>query len=1531
MKEQAPSRENPFFVHYGSIVVGWFADGAVREKSTKDLMAWATPVLPWHEAGVAHELQEERPGFFQDKARMAILQQKVEKIRTALLDESDPVHGKTTPRPRPMTQQLELFQLALMTRNEGLMAENPFYELTHLLFEINLVALREAFVAHQKHSCAPPPPPIKVTRSLATIWGGGAGVLSLWQKILETLTKTGHLGKFLLGLFLYCGSSLTTAMGANDLVQDPSFIKLFGEGLTGPEHQNLRMVSCLLAGLLLSSVILDFKSRLFQGIAVTGRVGGGIVAAFRRYPRWFVIAFFLTGVSISTNFDGIVLLASKSNDLQQQWLVIRERVSAALGNPQAVNPDKPSTLYDVKAGLESKVKTALEKFHAVPQDEMQGIASSGLAKKGPRYWGKHYIINGGYQPGRHDVALESEKKSALAAEIDAMLRTARLDLNVSLDGRIQQIMAEYQKDFSNMEAVVGHEMRSLENMLNFESLTLENSGHVLALEPYHVNEKVESIVHALEKNKGRFVVTARKIEDLSSQYIQLLRAVDRAGTPSNVNYDIQIKIDIPEISAIDKLKEGGIPLAKRRTLSELYAFLLGHYGVVLGMVLLVTILFIAVSMDLSDPILYSVMVARWGRRDQQFLAENIQRFVEWEADHVTRIRSYLVRSEVRSLMPSVPCPKKEIIHLMLHELLEDANPVVKDASTRSWVERLRYWFMELFTTTRVSTVEAYNARQTLVSDYYRRHESYAPNLLGRIFPGLFKPLQGSFYTFDACYATVFDNILKTKEKFDADLESGYAKVRQALEQDGTSGVAGSPRGVSLWSRFKGVSYTLFLRPLDVADANPFPLTRVGWFQALTRDQAASHDRKNVLEQLVPFLLTSLNTRFPEIRKSYLAPLTQSLTRITKPDGLVNAFRIDHLRQELDYLERGYFELLGLAHFHRSLFHENVFIEVVQANKLTEVDNVLKNPERKFDSQPMEQQITHLEERFSQILRLIDNLVAQQDTLIYTLTRIRKDHLSPIDSIMEHLKFREVFEMTLGIDRLVCSLKTIEDFLLDLWDSRKSSADSAAESGFPESRGITAAKKALSQDQYHEIISIISFEKETGEFILLQQVQNLEKKFQETHARLNTTIFVLTLVDKIASKIKTQMQEGLAILSEIHDIEPLFLLGSEFPGDPVQQGKRVFLENYRLFLRSVPLQINTIKDRLDLLLQNPHIAESHNVALCRTLESQCFKLFSFLKNCLEYLQDKRDSVGLSTSLVQLNPGQLGSHGVVDQAPEAVSELDPKEDALPADARPSAIVELVRQDLEATRKLLLGINQLEWKALACPIPPQELIKSFKANQPFLKHLSLSLEETQATLQRVQASIEETAPEDETLAILLPVFQQTRIDLKRIRHIHGLVSASPIVDRRLQPENDKSNPLQGEILKRSEDLLYQSCGTSYHNSRRQTERALVSSTIELTLATGEVITGRTIDISKTGLAMESDAADPAWAKGMQGTFTLGLDPRKSRFTCHMVRASGKRAAMAIAAEDAERFVQLVRERVLGGTAGGLIALDPEFTITL
>ncbi|MBF0322288.1 MAG: PilZ domain-containing protein [Magnetococcales bacterium] len=258
--------------------------------------------------------------------------------------------------------------------------------------------------------------------------------------------------------------------------------------------------------------------------------------------------------------------------------------------------------------------------------------------------------------------------------------------------------------------------------------------------------------------------------------------------------------------------------------------------------------------------------------------------------------------------------------------------------------------------------------------------------------------------------------------------------------------------------------------------------------------------------------------------------------------------------------------------------------------------------------------------------------------------------------------------------------------------------------------------------------------------------------------------------------------------------------------------------------------------------------------------------------------------------------------------------------------------IRRELEETRSVLLAINQLEWKALECPIPPQELMKTFKTHQPFLKHLTLSIEDSQATLGAIQSSIDQGDPEERIQSALLPLYQQTRVYLQRVKHIHTQVSISPVIDRRLQAENNAAGDPPKVDHKRSKDsLLYEFCGTSYHGSRRRAERTQVNSSFELTLASGGTITGQTVDISKSGLAVESDTPDPSWAKEMQGTVTLGIDPDKSEFSCYLVRVAGKRAAMTIANKDEDRFVKLVRDRVLGGAVGGLVTLDSEFTISL
>ncbi|MBF0584694.1 MAG: hypothetical protein HQL80_10755, partial [Magnetococcales bacterium] len=517
------------------------------------------------------------------------------------------------------------FQAAIQTGDETSLVGNPFYELTKLVFQQNLAGAKRLFEASHADLMASPPEPVPLLRSFREIWfdrqapaiqaaqaRGGAGLtappqkvrmMGLAKKLSDQIDTWMGLGKVIVAIILFFGSSFTTGQGINDLLQSQEASELFGGLFDGREAELLRYGLAVLVGLLLSSAILDYKDRIFSSIAEEGGVLRGIRTAILRYPRWMILATILTGFSIRTNYDGIVSLISKKADLAQQSEQIRTRVKRALGSQFFVNAVEPDDLHDVQGLLRNATNDSIEKFNQVPEDEVSGVASSGDPRKGPRYWGKYFIVNGGYEPGVRDVAHSTQSLTAgFSGRIDDMLRESGLDLRTSAADKIKALRKRYDDHLQKTKAQVEEGLDRLHGLMEMRGYSLEEIKRVFALEHYQINDLVLSMANALEENKNEYERVALELNRLTDAYVAVLQQVDKSGAASRREYHIEGKLAIPDLDAIKELKNTQIPKAKHKSFAELKEFLAGEYGVALANSLLLAILFVSVCMDLLDPL-----------------------------------------------------------------------------------------------------------------------------------------------------------------------------------------------------------------------------------------------------------------------------------------------------------------------------------------------------------------------------------------------------------------------------------------------------------------------------------------------------------------------------------------------------------------------------------------------------------------------------------------------------------------------------------------------------------------------------------------------------------------------------------------------------------------------------------------------------------------------------------------------------------------------------------------------------------------
>lgn len=1476
--------ENQLFWHYGRLTERCFSE---------DLLP-GTPVSVFPKGisgiGTGAGGDGHRTGHLEvyaDKEQLAFVQKSVDRLREGLATEAASPGGRPSPS---VTVQFQEFRNALATGREAMLGENPFYELTGLVFRLNQVALKNAFIAYQESADDHLPGAIKVSRTLRHLWGREGSMISQKEKIQETMGKVLSIGKIVVGLFLFVTSSLTTAKAISDVVQDEGFVQSFGGAFNGSQHETQRLLLSLFIGFAFSSVILDFKGRIFQCIAEAGHVFAGVWQAFQRFPRWMILSLFLTAFSIYTNYEGIVLIFSKTQDLSYQWGKIEKTMLTAMGDLKDADFKQPDSLADLSAVMEKTVADAIAKFEQVPIDEGAGTASSGQAVKGPRYWAKYFIVEGGYQPGVHDV-VTSYKLTSSASGIDKLLIDSKIDLKTPIKEKLKAIAAGYVADLVRTEKEVSKDMNVLHHRMIMDDYSLSELQSVFQLEAYHVNESVAVVVKKLEANKNAFAAAAQELRKLVLDHVSLLVKMDQYGIPTQSNYKIDIQMSVPKVDAIDQLKEGSIPEAKRRTLDELRAFLFEIYGSFFGMMILGFVLFIAVFMDLSDPILYSAMVARWGRRDRHFLEDNQQRFLSWEEAYVGRLRSFFVRPEIRPVMHSLSCPGNMAFTHIFDYYLEEISPHAKDPQHRTSMEGFRFWFVELFSNTRMVGVIGYNNRHQAIRRFIRQKETHAPRLINSIFPGLLATFTPGSSHFDTLRKQIVDNQNRLEKRFWDELEGVKKKVeRQNLES--ARGVLAASEGASgeaMPSQSRGVVHWLKLLLVGSFGKDPenCPLTRLSWLKRTVALRLKTESSQLHLVSFSPILKEWLVvSKFPHLTETTIQPLERLLQSIPNRRMIEDALDIGGILGQLDVIHRTLTEILGLSMFHGDVLDTGILHSILSSTGLPEIPAVFLT--KKSDISVLEKRIEGIRNQLDSIHKVLVALVENQDAVVEVLTRIRTHHLSPMNAILERMENRTFFEKSLQLDVLFSDLTNMERFMMRLWDA-------ASDEG--SDRDGMVGKDVSSNPMLRYLIC----DRGESQLTLVEKMGQLETHAEQMHKKLNATVFVLTFVDKLAVKVRGQLEQILDMQNSVADIDRrnrAVVMGVHASLEPKLME---FMDNNRLFFMSLPAKVNTMFEKIDSLLQDSAVAESHNVELFRGLESRTFKLHQFMKQALEFFDGRRDRLELPPSLsfasagVPIVPGSLADDPLVAMD---VLVVDP--------SSPEAIGRAVKR----IRVGLREISLVEWDLLKLPIPPQAVMGVFEENRHFIEHAWVEVERIQTVLDGGLGGVVEV---DRHL-----LGEQSLTLANALDKLQKLVDVLPVVDRRLAREY----ALKTEAGRRLSDhgVAHDVCQDKPSPSRRSLERVVSHHPVELRFLGVGTVKGVIHDVSKTGACVETDQPpSPLLKQEMEGTIRLVSDKQENKINCRVKRLSGHMLGLHIEEANQSAFSAVVRREITGGKVPG------------
>ncbi|MBF0453972.1 MAG: hypothetical protein HQL72_04030 [Magnetococcales bacterium] len=819
---------------------------------------------------------------------------------------------------------LKDFRRSLHTGEEALLETNPFYELAKQIYKLSLDGISNAFQDLHKNAADALPKPIPVSESLRSIWrrsGPGRGLL---DKIAETFGKGMAFGRTPFSLLLFAGSTYTTARGVNDLLQMSEVAGFFGEMFDGRSGEGNRYMVCLASGLILSSAILDYKTKIFQSIVESGSVLSGIRDAFLRSPRWMIIASLLTFVSIKTNYDGIVSIISKKEDLAQQSLLITSRVRKALGSPFFMNPLEPDSLFDLQGLFQQTTKEMMEVFLALPEDEVKGVASSGDPRKGPRYWAKHFIVHGGYEEGINDVKL-SYNNQLFAQRIDDMLKNSGIDFSSSYSQKVESLRNTYENHLRETDELVRKRLGELNVLMSMGGYSLDEIKRVLAIEHYQINDIVEIVVSALEANKQAYKEISEDLGELTKSYVDILQQVDKSGTSGLSAYHIKADVVVPKIEAIDQLRAGKIPIAKHKNFAELRASLMQRYGVSLGSMLLAAILFFSISMDLGDPIVFSRMTARRGKKDRVFFKDRLEKLKVWEEFFFQRSEVFFQEPDVRAVFMDTQSPGDTMIRNAFYKLLEEINPELRDTKDKSLYLRFDHWFRGMFRFSRTTDMAGLNNRLKTIQHIIKKRNRYFQQWGVLIYPDFQVDKSFSKCTFQEWQERAKTLLNERRVSF-------YQELRDAV-QEHTNPLSELPKDLSpaqkrltSWTDKKGMgllakllawsqrSWTLLFETSFKEPIPEFSYTRRGWLQDFSENSLESEKIVESIYGFIPDLKKVVFETLPSIQEEYLEPVLDFLSRYPGYESSNDFLNRESLQKQFDEIEKEALDLWGVSFF-----------------------------------------------------------------------------------------------------------------------------------------------------------------------------------------------------------------------------------------------------------------------------------------------------------------------------------------------------------------------------------------------------------------------------------------------------------------------------------------------------------------------------------------------------------------------------------------------------------------------------------------
>lgn len=863
-------------------------------------------------------------------------QETIDYLRQTLQSEQADRSGRGSHQPGGSADAgfyLRAFQKALESGQETLLDNNPFYELSRLIFRHNLSGARNLLKQNQSAHLA---------QALAAV-----PFFDSYRKIRTApqtsfFARTGlMLGKSLMGLK---GVGVTLLSLISVLLTVTAVYHLFppaeGDvtGLHGGGGGPVLLAGGLL-GVFLTLPVLAFKARLYHGMAETGHILGGVRYAFSRRLLWFFVLVLLTLTSIKTNYDGLVAVLFKTTEIAQQTAQIQRGMQTLMGSDTA--QDGMDFLQSRTGQLDAWGMWITSLFQRMPGDKTGHKISAERWRRDPRYWSKYFIVHGGYAPGLDDVAHRAGNLRGSRAQ-DNLLIQSGFDLIHSVAQKLQKILERHKTHAMRTSAYVQEHMTVLEHL--FPEAAQASAPHVASATPETVwagflvdmhpenllrtltlyqrvhqgRQILRAIFAALKTHEAHYMRTVADLNGLITASNALLARVDPKGRTQDASGRQAVRTIVASstLSSLGEQEARAVwHVPTHFSMAQLKERLSQASGSGFGLLLLGAILLLAVAVDVGELVVFGLWITWRGRKDRTQLAECFDGLKTWEAEVSQNGKTFLDRTDVRRLLPGITFPNAVRVRNALHHTLESINPAAKDRIDQTPLEKWRLWFRGLFVPVRMADMVAYNARVQAIHAFQRTPDIYLSQWMTLLFPGVRLDRGMGMRSFADLQTLLETTIAAHKETFKREW---HAALHEDDEENPASlGVASLPDKQKDWARNNPLDASnrkqmeTFLTTFNLAgDDGPQALRRPSgmtqlfqwlgragwldftqtwghipsysrrtWLKEKTAESQDFGDAISILHNFIPTLKETLSHTLPELQQELLDPLMAILDRL----------------------------------------------------------------------------------------------------------------------------------------------------------------------------------------------------------------------------------------------------------------------------------------------------------------------------------------------------------------------------------------------------------------------------------------------------------------------------------------------------------------------------------------------------------------------------------------------------------------------------------------------------------------------------